>query len=310
MTILITGGVGYIGSLLIRELAESEISKGHTIRILDNFTKERYNSIMDLPTQRKYEFIEGDIRDEKVVEKAMKGVDIVYDLAGITNAPISFERRDLTIDVNCNGCKILVNEAIHQKVKRYIYLSSCSVYGPAENLVDENFPCKPSSPYAETKLMAEEEVMDAYKNGLNITILRCATVYGFSIGMRFDTLIDKFVYLACTNQPLSVYEEAYKLKRPYIHIKDIIRAILFVTEKKETYGKVYNVVGQNASVEEVVNFIKKYCPYVKVEYTPTKYLNQLSFVVDGSKINKIGFKSKYTIAEGVEEMINKFKSFL
>src|SRR3989442_4629245 len=100
LTILVTGGCGYIGSKLIRHLASEEKLAGATIRVLDNMLRERYVSLMDLPANGNYEFIEGDIREEDDLKKAFQDVDMVIDLAGITNAPISFERKDLTFDVN------------------------------------------------------------------------------------------------------------------------------------------------------------------------------------------------------------------
>jgi nucleoside-diphosphate-sugar epimerase len=307
MTVLITGGCGYIGSQFIRDCA----SKFKDIRIIDNLFSERYVSLFNLPTKAKYEFIMGDIRNKEDVKKALKGVDIVFDLAGITNAPLSFERKKLTFDVNYGGLKNLIEESIKNNVKRYIYVSSCSIYGPTKKIVKEEYDHKPASPYGESKLMAEKECLKVFKeNGLNATVLRIGTVYGYTIGIRFDTVINKFVFLACTHQPLTVYEDAWDLKRPYLHVKDAIRSFLFAIDNDKSIGEIFNVVGGNASVREIVNLIKKYIPDVEIKLTKTKYLNQLSFAVDSSKIDRLGFKIMHNIDEGIKEMVDKFKPFL
>jgi UDP-glucose 4-epimerase len=242
VSVLITGGAGYIGSQLIRDLPFNKDFEGRTIRILDNMLRERYVSIMNLPSDVRYEFIEGDIRKDKDLKAAFRDVEVVFDLAGITNAPLSFERKELTMDINYEGWKKILTYAIRNRVK-FVYASSASVYGPTEGMVDENFDCKPASPYGETKLLAERECIKACKeSGLNATALRLGTVYGYSIGMRFDTVVDRFVYLACIGMPLTVWIGAERAKRPYLHVKDAGRGLMFAATDKRTKGEVYNVV--------------------------------------------------------------------
>ena len=311
MKLLIVGGVGYIGSQVIRDISKDIYFKDFTIRIFDSFLKERYNSIMNLPTNIKYEFIEGDIRNLNDVEEALKDVDIVVDLSGITNAPLSFERKDLTTEVNVNGLKNLIDVSIKNKIKRFIYLSSCSVYGPTKEEVNEMSICIPVSPYAESKIKAEEECNKALKeHNLNISILRMGTVYGYSVGMRFDTVINKFVYLACTGKPLTIYETSLNEKRPYIHVKDSSSSILFAIKNKEMIGQTYNVLSRNYSVQEIVECIKKEILRIEIRLTESKVLNQLSFVVDNSKIKSLGFLPRMEIEDGIRELTNKFKAFL
>lgn len=301
--ILVCGGAGYIGSLLIRELAKYH----KRIMVLDNLSRGTYISLMDLPKETKYTFIEGDTRNPEDVARALKGVDTVIDLAGVTNAPKSFEQRELTKDVNYNGLKNLVQESIRRKVKNYIYASSCSVYGVTTGIVDETYKGKPESPYGFYKLKADKFLMKIHnENKLEVTSLRIGTVYGYSVGMRFDTVVDKFIYQACVNKPLTVYKDAWDLKRPYLHVKDAVRAVLFALNNPRMKGQIYNVVGQNASVGEIVGLIRRYIPKGVINFTKSKVLNQLSFEVDSSKIKALGFKPKYDINHGVKELILKF----
>src|SRR2546427_3978644 len=311
MVILVTGGCGYIGSQLIRDLSLEPSFQGNTIRILDSMIRERYISLMDLPSEGNYEFIEGDIRKDEDLRKAFQDVEQVVDLAGITNAPISFERKDLTVDVNVTGGRKVLEHAIRSDVDRFIYSSTASVYGPTTGLVDETSPCKPISPYGETKLQAEKQCIEASKtSGLIATALRLGTVFGWSIGMRFDTVVDRFAYLACAGMPLSVWESAQREKRPYLHIRDSTKALIFALERNDMKGEVYNVVGEKASINRITSAIIKEVPDVKIVVTPSPNLNQVSYELNGSKIAKIGFKPKHTLDQGVWEIVDKFRVLL
>src|ERR1700751_4426659 len=189
MVVLVTGGAGYIGSKLIRDLSVNPGLEGRTIRVLDSMLRERYVSIMDLPREGHFEFLEGDIRNDADLKKAFVDVDMVVDLAGITNAPLSFERKELTFDVNVNGGRKVVEYAVNAGVEKYFYSSTASVYGPTKGVVDEEYSCKPISPYGESKLQGEKACLDASKlHGLDAMVLRLGTVFGYSIGMRFETV--------------------------------------------------------------------------------------------------------------------------
>src|SRR5215471_16560009 len=129
MVILVTGGCGYIGSKLIRDLVASPDFTDDTIRVLDNMIRERYVSLMDLPEQANIEFVEGDVRKNEDLDQAFRDVETVIDLAGITNAPASFERKELTFGVNVGGGRKVVEQAVKSEVDRFVYSSTASVYG-------------------------------------------------------------------------------------------------------------------------------------------------------------------------------------
>ncbi len=272
--------------------------------------RERYVSLMDLPPDGNYEFVEGDIRKDEDLDRTFRDVEEVVDLAGITNAPLSFERKDLTFDVNVNGGRKVVEQAARHEVDRLVYSSTASVYGPTSGLVDETSPCKPISPYGESKLRAEEAVLKAGKSGLNTTVLRLGTVFGYSIGMRFDTVVDRFAYLACIGMPLTVWESARREKRPYLHLQDSTKALAFALERNDMKGEIYNVVGENASIERITTVIREIVPNAQVLVTPTPSLNQVSYELDASKIAGLGFHPKRSLEEGVKEIADKFGQLL
>ena len=305
-TILVIGGAGYIGSQLIRDLPKE--FPGQTIRILDNMVRERYVSLWDLPNGCKFEFIEGDTTKDEDVKKALKDVDIIFDLGGITNAPKSFERKELTMEVNVAGVGNLLEHATKSDVKRYVYASSASIYGPTKDIAKEDHLCKPVSPYGESKLLAEKELLNAVENnGLKASIIRFGTVFGWSVGIRFDTVINRFAFNASIKKPIEVWKVNKGEKRPYIHVKDASRALVFMSKKN--INGIFNAASENIILEEVVNVITRLVPDVVVNEVSKENLNQLSYMIDSSKIKGLGFEFKYDLQGGVKEMIDKFNGF-
>ncbi len=288
VVILVTGGCGYIGSKLIRDLAMDEKLAGSTIRILDSMLRERYVAIMDLPAEGDYEFLEGDIRKEDDLKAAFRDFEI-----------------------NVSGGRKVVDYAVKRGVERFIYSSTASVYGPTKGVVDETVQCKPISPYGESKLQAEKFCLDASRtSGMSSTVLRLGTVFGYSIGMRFDTVVDRFVYLACAGMPLTVWESAQQEKRPYLHLQDSCRVIIHALKQKGMKGQTYNVVGENATINRITNAIAKEVPDVEVIVTPTPNLNQVSYELDASRIAKLGFHPQHDLEGGVREIVDRFRGLL
>ena len=307
MNFLVLGGCGYLGSLLIREYLPAEFPNS-LIRIYDNMFKDRYITLLDLPDSAKYEVVKADVRDEEMLAQAFEDIDIVIYQADITNAPLSFERKELTEAVNYHGAMNAFHQAVKNKIKKFIYTSSASVYGPTSGVVDETFDCKPVSPYGEFKLKAETEGMElAREAGLSAVALRLGTVVGYSIGMRFDTILDVFSFLASIGKPLSVFDSALKEARPYVHIRDVCRAYIWAIKNDDINGEIINIVSDNWNMTQVLDTLKKYLPDVKYEIVDTPSLNQLSYKLDDSKARKLGFKSEYTVDQGILELLEKFK---
>ncbi|MEK6829947.1 MAG: SDR family oxidoreductase [Nanoarchaeota archaeon] len=310
--ILVTGALGHIGSELIREYAKREdIGK---IRILDNFLTQRYYSLFNLPNNINYEFIEGDIRDKISAEKAVKDIDVVLHLAAITDAPATIAKKEETMSVNLNGTECILESSIKYGVKRFIFPSSTSVYGEAEGIVDENTPIdrlRLSSPYAESKLDAEKIVMEANgKSGIETIVLRNGTIFGTSVGMRFHTAINKFVYLAAMNKPLTIWDSARDSKRPYLGLDDALKAFQFA-EDKGNPGEIYNVLTKNFTMNEIIEAIRKIKPEVKIEITKSPLLNQKPYEVSNEKFCSLGFTFKDKLEDCLEEsfgLLNSIKN--
>lgn len=309
MTVLVTGGLGYLGSRLIREIPDYPAFSGEEIRVLDNFRQPRFHSLWDLPSYTDYNFVEGDIRDPAVREAALEGVDTVFHLAAITNAPETFDIPEKTWEVNHQAAVDLYEDAQESGVEEFVNAVTCSVYGQTEREITEEFDCDPESPYGESKLAAEQEMFELYDGHMGLTGLRLGTVYGWTVGMRFDTVVDKFALLAATGQPLTVYEGAENQKRPYLHVQDSVRSMLFAADHLGD-GEAYNVVGQNARLQDVVDAIVTHFPDVEIGYTQAEQLNQLSYIVSDEKIRSEGFETAYTLDQGVAELADKFRAML
>jgi UDP-glucose 4-epimerase len=308
MTVLVTGGLGYLGSRLIREVPDHPAFAGETVRIMDNYRKPRYNTLWDLPSYADYEFVEGDIRDEDDVARAVDGVDTVFHLAAITNAPETFDIPEETWDVNYDAALSLYEAAREAGASQFVSACSCSVYGRTDEEITEEFDCDPESPYGESKLEAEQEMLERYDGEMGLTALRLGTIYGWTRGMRFDTVVDKFALLAATREPLTVYEGAEDQRRPYLHVQDAVQSFLFAASELGD-GDTYNVVGENGRLQDVVDAIERYFPEVEVGYTQVEQLNQLSYIVSDEKINERGFETMYDLDQGVEELADKFRAF-
>jgi UDP-glucose 4-epimerase len=309
MTVLVTGGLGYLGSRLIREIPDHPAFSGEEIRIMDNFRQPRFHAMYDPPSYADYDFVEGDIRDANDRAEALDGVDTVLHLAAITNAPETFDIPEKTWEVNHKAAVELYQDARENGVSEFVNAVTCSVYGTTEQKIEEDFDCEPESPYGEAKLAAEQEMFDRYTGGMSLTGLRLGTVYGWTTGMRFDTVVDKFALLAAKGEPLTVYRGAEEQQRPYLHVQDSIRSMLFAAENLGD-GEAYNVVGQNGRLQDVVDAIEKHFPNVEIGYTEAEQLNQLSYIVSDDKIRSEGFETCYTLDQGVEELADKFRAFI
>jgi UDP-glucose 4-epimerase len=309
MTVLVTGGLGYIGSRLIREIPDHPKYSEEEIRILDNYRQPRFHSLWDLPSYAEYSFIEGDIRSEEIVREAMEDVDTVFHLAAITNAPETFDIPEKTWEVNYEGALSVFEVARDEGVDEFVNAVTCSVYGTTEEEITEDFDCDPESPYGEAKLEAEQEMFDRYSGKMGLTGLRLGTVYGWTTGMRFDTVVDKFSLLAATDQPLTVYEGAEQQKRPYLHVQDAARSMLFAGANLGD-GEAYNVVGQNGRLQDIIEATERHFPDVEIGYTEAEQLNQLSYIVSDEKIRNEGFETAYTIDQGVAELADKFRALI
>ncbi len=306
MKVAITGALGHVGSLLIRGLPSA--FPGMDIIMLDNLATQRYPSLFDLPTSARYRFVECDVTEAELALH-FDGAYAVIHLAALTDAAGSFGRREQVERVNLTATK-RVAEACHASGARLILPSSTSVYGTQNAVVDEDCSTdelKPQSPYAETKLREEACAAEWFARGLKCAVLRLGTIFGTSPGMRFHTAINKFCWQAVMGTPLTVWRTAYDQRRPYLDLADAVAAMAFFLEHDRFDGCIYNVVTQNASVREVVEYIRKLVPQLDVKFVEEAIMNQLSYDVSNKRMNDLGFKFSGSMEKGIGDTVALLK---
>lgn len=305
--IVITGALGHIGSRLVRDLPVA--FPGTQIIMIDNLVTQRYGSLFDLPKNGKYKFIGADILDIDL-KKILMPKDIVIHLAAITDAARSFENQEEVERVNYTATVKLAHACVDVGCS-LIYPSTTSVYGTTKKLVDENCPksdLKPQSPYAESKLKSEEYLKKlGKKKGLKFVTCRFGTITGTSKGMRFHTAVNKFCWQSVIDQPLSVWKTALHQKRPYLSLSDASKAVQFIVKNDLFDKKIYNVVTDNLTVNDVVETIKKIIPETKVELVDSKIMNQLSYEVSSKLFQDKDFKFSGSINKDISDTIKLLK---
>lgn len=302
MRMLITGALGHIGSLLIHRLQPGQFDE---VTLLDNLSTQRYCSLFKLPENVPFRFVEADIRTDNL-DKYFDGADVVIHLAAITNATASFEIQKQVEQVNHEGTERVAQASLKGGC-RLLFPSTTSVYGKQAEVVDETCTLEdlqPQSPYATSKLKAERKLRElAEVNGLRMVVCRLGTIFGTSIGMRFHTAVNKFVWQACVGQPVTVWRTAMNQKRPYLDLNDAVRAIEFIIAESIFDGQVYNIVSANATVADILDIIRGAVPDLQVEYVDTPIMNQLSYNVANDKFRRLGFTFEGRLEQGIAETI-------
>ena len=303
MKIIVTGALGHIGSHLIRKLPEAFPES--EIILIDSLLTQRFASLFKLPSIHSYKFFSADIR-EFDFNNILDNDTFIINLAAITDAAGSFENSE-EVEKNNFDCTQVLAEAASKSGEKLIQISSTSVYGTQSNLVDESCPdeeLNPQSPYAESKLR-EESLLKKYSELKNLKFLcfRFGTIYGFSIGMRFHTAVNKFCWQACLGDELTVWETAYHQKRPYLDLNDAARAIIFAINKNLFKNNTYNALTNNLTVKEVSDTIKKYIPNMKIKFVKNKIMNQLSYEVSTKKFLDEGFSYQGDLEKAIKDTI-------
>ncbi len=304
MKIIITGGLGHIGSHLIRDLPL--LLNGLEITVIDNLLTQRYTSLFKLPKTSKVNFIEADITKNPLTE-VFQQADSVIHLAAITDAARSFSHPEEMESVNFAASKRVIDTCIKTQTA-LILLSSTSVYGTKQATIDEY--CSPEelkaqTPYAATKLLEEALVAEKCQQGdLQAMIFRFGTIFGTSAGMRFHTAVNKFCWQAVMGTPLSIWKTAYQQKRPYLGLNDATKAIAFILKKQLFDGQVYNAVSINATVKDVVNEIQHWLPDIHLDFVDNQAMNTLSYEVLNTRLSQAGLTlGQHTLAQGVSDTI-------
>jgi len=307
MNICITGALGHIGSKLIRNLSIPDLGKVH---LVDNLLTQRYASLFDLPGGIDFIFHPVDIHSKEMIA-IVKESDILIHLAAVTDAAKSFDRVKEVEEINKIGFEYVANLCAESGCS-LLFPSSTSVYGTQSTLVDENCAeedLKPQSPYAESKIFSENLMFElGLKSGLKYVTLRIGTIFGYSIGMRFHTAVNKFIWQASTGQPLSVWRTALHQKRPYCDLKDCVEAINFFVSKGYFDNQIYNIITNNLTVQNIIDIIRKHIPGIQIAFVDSPIMNQLSYEVSNKKSIELGFAYHGNIEGGIYESLLKLKN--
>ncbi len=303
MNILVTGGCGYIGSVLVPKL----LNKGHKITVVDIMWFGSF-----LSGHENLEIIRQDVRNIDAVP--MKEIDAVIHLANIANDPCGDLNAKLSWEVNTLAAMQLVEKAVKHSVKQFIYVSSGSVYGIKDELhVTEELSLVPISDYNKTKMISER-VLLSYKDDISVTCIRPATVCGYSPRMRLDVSVNMLTMQALSNGKITVF--GGNQTRPNIHIQDITDVFIHFLQnmesingsslnKKKHINGVYNAGFENISILDIA---KKVVQKVPAEIIITESNDPRSYRLNSDKLLSTGFKPKYSVDTAIDEIIEVFKS--
>lgn len=298
MKILITGGAGYLGSVITEKL----LSKGHEITILDNLMYNQTSSII-FSHNPNFEFIYGDVRDKELIENLVFDFDAIIPLAAIVGFPACDRDKELATAINYEHVRYIC-ELVNDTRIKVVYPNTNSGYGIGESgECTEESPLNPISHYGVTKVKAEGEVL-----GIGGISVRLATVFGTSPRMRMDLLVNEFVYKSLTDKYITIFEKDFV--RNYIHIRDVANVFLFMIENYEKHsGEVFNVglSDANLSKEQLVEKIKEYVPNFAITYSDYySDPDKRDYIVSNQKIESVGWTAEHSLDDGIIELIKTY----
>ena len=307
--VLVTGGAGYIGSVLVRILLE----KGYKVRVLDSL-KFGGDALYDVAQNPDFEFIKGDIRNNEDIDKALQGMEAVAHLAAIVGDPACSKFSDEAREVNWKASVSLFERAEKAGVKRFVFASTCSNYGKMadpDSYVNESSELRPVSLYAELKVKFENFILQEKKDAkICATALRFSTVYGFSPRIRFDLTVNEFTRNVCLKGEQEIWGPQFN--RPYCHVDDLARAVVVVLEAPEekVRANVFNVgdTAENYSKRMLMEEIQKQIPAAKAIYVE-KTEDPRDYRVNCDKIKSdLGFTITKKVPDGIREIIKLMNS--
>jgi nucleoside-diphosphate-sugar epimerase len=296
--VLITGGAGYLGSVLTEVL----LNKGYQVTVLDNLSYKQ-TSVAPFSYNKNFNFILGDVRNENILKQLVKDHDIIIPLAAIVGMPACKLNPELTVQVNYEQVKQIAHWASKDQI--VLLPNTNSQYGSSTDIITEDSSFKPLSLYAETKCNAEKALLDS-GNGI---ALRLATVFGMSYRMRMDLLVNDFVYKAATDGYLVLFESHFI--RNYIHIRDIANTFLFMIENYEKCNNnAFNVGLSSANLNklQLAETIQKYIPDLVIVQNEFKQdADQRNYLVSNLKLESQGWSPTFTLEDGIQELIQGYK---
>ena len=304
MNVLVTGGAGYIGTELINSLvSNSLVSK---VIVYDNLSRMNYNLFLGLKLKKhpKLSFVKGELLDSRSLRKVLKGVDVVYHLAAKVTTPFDSSDSHVYEQVNHWGTAELVYAVEESSVKKFIYASSSGVYGSSAGAVDETVPPNPKTFYAISKLRGEEHVKRLFDK-IDTYIFRCGNVYGYNKSMRFDSVINKFVFDANFNKLVTIQGNG-KQSRSFIHIDQISKAMNNLLSSNLP-GGTYNLVEKSIKVFDIVDELKQLIPDLEFIFI-NQHLNLRELIVkENLLVNQtLGIDDTRSLKKELEEFVARF----
>ena len=299
MKILITGGAGYIGSVLTPIL----LSQGYEVTVLDSFMF-RQTSLAECCQYETFQVVRGDCRDETLMKKLLQDADVIIPLAALVGAPLCSRDQIGTQTINLDAIKLLCRLASPAQWILMPVTNSGYGIGEAGKFCTEESPLRPISLYGVTKVEAEKAILER-ENGLTF---RLATVFGMSPRMRVDLLVNDFVYRAVHDRAVVIFEGHFK--RNYIHIRDVVNVFLHGIKNFEVMkGKPYNVGLEDANLSklELCDEIKKHLPnFVYLEAPIGEDPDKRDYIVSNQRILSTGFVPEWSLGRGIQELIKGY----
>jgi UDP-glucose 4-epimerase len=299
--ILVTGGAGFIGSHLVDAL----VNDGYEVVVFDNLSTGKVEYLEGHMRNSAFRFVEGDVRDEHAVSKALDGVGVVFHLAALTSVPYSVKNPQVTWAVNVGGTRSLLEASLGGDVECFVFVSSCAVYGEPEYLpVDENHPVRPISPYAESKLEAER-VCGVFQEeyGLRTVVFRPFNVYG--LRMRSDQyggVISRFIERLRAGESPVIYGDGEQT-RDFVHVGDVVEAMVLSLDNGNAVGRTFNIgSGRPTTIKSLARLLIEIAGVSGVEpvYSRARVGDIRHSYADISRVKDVlGFEPRFSLKKGL-----------
>jgi nucleoside-diphosphate-sugar epimerase len=296
--VLVIGGAGYIGSVLVRQLLEA----GYTVRVLDAVMFGNA-ALEDVQGHERFELIEGDLRQVQSVVRAVRGSDAVIHLGAIVGDPACALDAQNTRDINTVATKLILHVCVGYGIQRFLFASTCAVYGASDHLMDERSALNPVSLYAQSKADAEAVVLDAATKDFCPVVLRLATAFGHSYRPRFDLVVNLLVAKAWKDRKITIFNKDQW--RPFVHVHDISRAFVtcLTSNVDVVRGQIFNLGSYdlNLTLGQLAEKIKEHLPETQVDFVEND--DRRDYRVAFDKIHsQLGFRCDRTVEDGIAEI--------
>jgi nucleoside-diphosphate-sugar epimerase len=300
--VLVTGGLGYLGSVLCEHLLDA----GYKVKAVDNLMYGAgQQGLFHLCARPAFDFVKGDVRDEALMKSVLRDVDVVIHLAAIVGASACDRDPHLATTVNLESVHLL--NRLRSPRQLVIYPNTNSGYGATsgQSYCTEDSPLLPISLYGKTKVQAELHLLDSP----NVITLRLATVFGMSPRMRLDLLVNHFVYTAYTEGYIVIFEKDFK--RNYVHIRDVADCMLYgISNASRVTGKPYNLGldSANLSKEELALKVKEFMPNFYIHFAAIgQDPDKRNYIVSSQRLRQAGFEARRSLEDGIRELLKGYR---